>query len=113
VITATFVGYLLHGLPGGLIATISVFSPSFMILVGSVPYFDRLRSSPYFNKAISSILCSFVGLLLAVTFRFAWNVHWDFLRIILASAALVALFFKVDILWIVVIGTLLSVIAFR
>ena len=113
VITATFVGYLLHGLLGGLIATISVFLPSFMILVGSVPYFDKLRSSPYFNKAIGSILCSFVGLLLTVTLRFAWSVHWDFLRIILASAALVALFLRVDILWVVVIGTLISVIAFR
>jgi chromate transporter len=113
VITATFVGYLLHGLLGGLIATISVFLPSFMILVGSVPYFDKLRSSPNFNKAIVSIFCSFVGLLLTVTFRFAWNVHWDFLRIILASAAFVALFLKVDILWVVVIGTLISVIAFR
>ncbi|MGB8656287.1 MAG: chromate efflux transporter [Candidatus Zixiibacteriota bacterium] len=113
VITATFVGYLLHGLLGGLIATISVFSPSFMILVGSMPYFDRLRSSPYFNKAIGSILCTFVGLLLTVTFRFAWNVHWDFVRIILASSAFVALFLKVDILWVVVIGTLISIFAFR
>jgi chromate transporter len=113
VITATFVGYLLYGPLGGLIATISVFSPSFMILVGSVPYFDRLHASPYFNKAVGGILGSFVGLLLTVTFRFAWNVHWDFLRIILASAAFVALLLKVDILWVVVIGAVISVIAFR
>lgn len=71
VITATFIGYLLHGFIGGLIATISVFLPSFMMVIGSVPYFDRLRILPYFNKIICGILCSFIGLLLTVAFRFA------------------------------------------
>jgi chromate transporter len=113
VITATFVGYLLHGPLGGLVATISVFLPSFMMVVGLVPYFDRLRASPYFTKAIGGILCSFVGLLLTVTLRFAGNVQWDFLRIILAGAAFVALLLKLDILWVVVVGTAISVIALR
>lgn len=111
VITATFIGYLLHGFIGGLIATISVFLPSFMMVIGSVPYFDRLRILPYFNKIICGILCSFVGLLLTVTFRFAWHVHWDFIRIILASAAFAGLILKADILWVVVIGTIISVVA--
>jgi len=75
VITATFIGYLLKGLLGGLIATICVFLPSFMMVVGTVPYFDRLRSSPYFKKVITGIFCSFVGLLLAVTIRFALDIR--------------------------------------
>ncbi|NJD78435.1 MAG: chromate efflux transporter [Candidatus Methanoperedens sp.] len=45
VITATFIGYLLYGPVGGVIATISVFLPSFLIVVGIAPYFDRLRTS--------------------------------------------------------------------
>jgi chromate transporter len=110
VITATFIGYLLYGPVGGVIATVSVFSPSFLIVVGIVPYFDRLRTSPNFNKAIGGILCSFVGLLLSVTIRFALNIPWDFLRIILTVAAFVALLFKVDILWVVLIGTVISVV---
>src|SRR4030042_1853303 len=71
VITATFIGYLLKGPLGGLLATVCVFLPSFMIVVGIVPYFDRLRSSPYFKKVITGILCSFVGILLAVAAFFA------------------------------------------
>jgi chromate transporter len=110
VITATFVGYLLQGPLGGLIGTISVFLPSFLVLVAVVPYFDRLRISPYFNKVIGGILCSFVGLLLAVTVRFAWNIQWDFPRILLAGSAAVALLLNVDILWVLGIGTLLSVV---
>jgi chromate transporter len=110
VITATFVGYLLGGPLSGLIATISVFLPSFLMVVGITPYFDRLRASFAFNRAIGGILCSFVGLLLTVTVRFALNVHWDLPRILLAGAAWVALLLKVDILWVVLIGTAASMI---
>jgi chromate transporter len=113
VITATFVGYWLHGLLGGLIATVSVFLPSFILVIGFVPFFDRLRTSPYFSKVIGGILSSFVGLLLTVTFRFAGNVQWDLPRIILASVALGALLVKADILWIVIVGTIISVIVVR
>ena len=110
VITATFIGYLLKGPLGGLIGTICVFLPSFTIVVGIVPYFDRLRSSPYFKKVITGILCSFVGLLLTVTIRFALDIPWDVLRILLSGAALVALILKVDILWVVLVGTVISLI---
>ena len=112
VITATFIGYLLHGPLGGLVATISVFTPSFMLVTGAAPYFDRLRTSPSFNKVISAILCSFVGLLFAVTVRFAWGVHWDVRHVLLASAAFIALLFKIDILWVVAAGVVISVALF-
>ena len=110
VITATFVGYLLKGPLGGLIATICVFLPSFMIVVGITPYFDRLRSSLYFKKIIIGILCSFVGLLLTVTIRFAIDIPWNIPRILLSGAAFAAFILKVDILWVVVVGTVISLI---
>ena len=110
VITATFIGYLIKGPLGGVIATICVFLPSFMIVVGIVPYFDRLRSSPYFKKVITGILCSFVGLLLTVSIRFALDIPWDVPRILLSGTAFVALILKVDILWVVLIGTVISLI---
>ena len=112
VITATFVGYLVHGLAGAIVATVAVFLPSFLILVGVAPYFDRLRASPWFVRAIGGILCSFVGLLFSVTIRFAWNVHWDFSHLALAVAAFAALIFKLDILWVVLAGTAVSVLVF-
>ena len=109
VITATFVGFLLGGPLGGVIATIGIFLPSFVVLVGISPYFDRLRTSPSFNKVIGGVLCSFVGLLLTVAVRFALNVHWDLFHSLIALGALVALLARMDILWVVVIGTVISV----
>jgi chromate transporter len=109
VITATFVGYMVYGLIGAIVGTVSVFLPSFLIVIGLVPYFDRFRNSIYFSRAIRAILCSFVGLLLAVIFRFASNIPWDVPRVLLATAAFVALLFKVEIIWIVFVGTVISV----
>ena len=104
VITATFVGYILYGLVGAVVATMSVFLPSFLIVNGITPYFDRLRRSIYFSRTIDAILCSFVGLLLAVTFRFGSDISWDLPRALLATAAFVALLFKAEIIWIVLVG---------
>ena len=112
VITATFVGYLVDGIPGALIATVAIFLPSFLILIGVAPWFDRMRRSPWFARAIGGILCSFVGLLLTVTIRFGLNVHWDWPHVVLAAAAFAALFFKVDILWVVLAGTVISPFVF-
>jgi chromate transporter len=111
VITATFVGCALYGFWGGLVATISVFLPSFLLVVGIVPYSTRIFASPYLSRAFSGVLCSFVGLLLTVTVRFALNVHWNLIHIILSGAAFAALLLEVDILWVVLIGALISVIA--
>jgi chromate transporter len=110
VITATFVGFLLYGPVGATVATISMFLPSFLIVTGITPYFDRLRRSIYFSRAIGAILCSFVGLLLTVTFRFASNIPWDIPRALLAIAAFIALRFNIEIVWLVSVGMVVSII---
>ncbi len=109
VITATFIGYLLYGLPGAGIATLSIFLPSFLIVVGVAPYFDKLRSFPLFNKAVAGVIASFVGLLLSVTVLFALKIPWDLWRTLLAVVAFVALLLKVEIYWVVLAGVIISI----
>lgn len=110
VITATFIGYLQYGLPGGVIATVFIFLPSFLMVVGTVPYYDLLRSSPWFNRALRGILYSFVGLLLSVTIRFGLNVPWDAIRILLAGGTFAALMFNVRLIYPVIAGIVVSLL---
>ena len=105
VITATFVGYLLHGIVGAIVATVSVFLPSFLIVIAVAPHFDRLRSSPAFARLIGGALCSFPGLLLIVTAHFAQNANWDITRLLLTGIAFVTLRLGANIFWVVVGGT--------
>jgi chromate transporter len=110
VITATFIGYMQYGLVGSVIATVAIFLPSFLIIAGMVPYYDLLRLSPWFHWALRGILFSFVGLLLSVTIRFALNVPWEAIRIILAGGTFAALFFNVKLIYPVIIGILVSLL---
>jgi chromate transporter len=111
VITATFVGYLLYGLLGAAVASFGIFTPSFLILVGVAPWFDRLRAMSWFNRSIRGILCSFVGLLFTVTIQFGWNVTWSWPHMVIAIGTLTALFYKVDLLWVVLVGGAISAFA--
>ncbi len=110
VITAAFVGFLLYGFVGAVIGAVSIFTPSFLVLLLVVPYFDRLKRSPWFKMVMRGILSSFVGLLLAVTIRFGMAAQWSLIAAVLCVSAFVALRFKVDILWVVLVGGVLSAI---
>ena len=113
VITATFVGYLLYGLPGSLAATFGIFAPSFLLVTTGTGFFDRLTASPSFGSAVKGIFASFVGLRLFVTIKFTFAVPWDLARIFMAIAALAALLKRIDILYIVLAAAGLSVLLFR
>jgi chromate transporter len=104
VITATFVGCLLRGLLGEVVATVAVFWPSFLIVVAAAPHFDRLRASAGFRRLIEGALCTFPGLLLIVTVQFAQGVRWDVPHSLLAAVAFGALRLGADLLWVVLIG---------
>jgi chromate transporter len=106
------VGYLIYGLSGAIVATISIFAPSFILVITISPYFDRLKTSPYFARAIKGILASFVGLLFFIALTFAYEVHWDFFKVLLWVLSFAALIKKVDVLYIVLIGSTFSIFAF-
>ena len=110
IITATFIGYLLNGLIGAIIATISIFTPSFLMVIGISPQFDRIKILPYFKIAINGILSSFVGLLFSVFIKFALNIQWNFILVSLASIAFILLLLKIDTLWIVLGSIAISMI---
>jgi len=113
VITSTFVGYLLYRLPGAIVATVAIFTPSFLLVVITAGFFDRLNRSAYFRKAVKGIFASFVGLLLYVTVKFAFAVPWDVARILIVCAALIALLRKIDVLYLVFGAAFLGVVLLR
>lgn len=108
VITATFVGFLQAGLPGALAASIGIFAPSLLLLTAAVPTFDRISHNRTFQWAMHGILVSFTGLLLSVCLRFGLAIAWDIPRVLIVTSSLLVLWRKVDTLWIVLVGTLVS-----
>jgi len=98
-----------NGWAGGLIAVVSIFLPSFFLVIGALPFWELLRRNVRTQAALSGINAAVVGLLLAALYQPVWTsaVHGpkDFG---LALIALVALMFWKLPPWLVVIGCALA-----
>lgn len=72
----TFAGYLgtvMAGWQGALIATIAMFSPSFLLVLGTLPFWNALRRRPGFQAALMGINAAVVGILLAALYDPVWT----------------------------------------
>jgi chromate transporter len=67
--TATFIGYVLLGLPGAGIATLGIFTPSFVFVGATLPFIGRLRTSPLARGFLDGANAASLGLMLAVTIK--------------------------------------------
>lgn len=112
VITATFVGYLVSGMAGAVVATMAVFTPSFLLLLLATPSFDRIKGSALFSNATTGIFSAFSGFLVFVAVKFVVAVNWDILKILFGFIVLGALVKKVDIIYVVLIGAAASIFLF-
>jgi len=101
VITATFVGYKVAGVVGAALSTLAVFFPSFLVLVGTVPHYDRIKRLQPVQWMIKGVLAGFIALLVFVLWQFGRTSLVDWRTWGLATAAVLALRWKVDLLIIV------------
>ena len=62
-----------NGALGALIATLAIFLPSFLLVVGALPYWERLRGRPAAQAALRGINAAVVGLLLAALYHPVWT----------------------------------------
>ncbi len=67
--TATFVGYVLAGAPGAVVATIAMFLPSFVFVAATGPLIERWRTRPAVRRALDVVNATVVGLIAAVLLR--------------------------------------------
>ena len=62
-----------NGWAGGLICLVSVYLPSFLLLVGVLPFWDTLRRRPAIRAALTGVNVAVVGLLLAALYTPVWT----------------------------------------
>lgn len=109
-ITATFIGVKVGGVPGGIIATIAIFLPSSLLLVLLAPYHDRLRKIAWVQSAMRGLLAAFIGMLLFVLSEVAGAALVDARSIVLTVAALIALRCKVEPIWVILVTVAISLL---
>jgi len=92
VITATFVGYLVAGFWGSLIATVGIFLPSFFLVLVAAPLLARHRSNRNVQGFVKGAYAAAIGTILGACVLLGRIAIGDWLTILIAVTALVALF---------------------
>ena len=109
--TATFIGYILAGIPGAVLATLGIFLPSFCfvaLLNRIVPF---MRRSVWTAVLLDGINVAALGLMAGVTWQLGREAMVDGLTIFVAVAAAILLFrFKLNSAWLVLAGGIVGLI---
>lgn len=102
---AAFLGGVMQGWGGGLLCLLAIFAPSFLLLVGVLPFWARLRSRPRVQAAMLGVNAGVVGLLLATLYQpVGTSAIFSFLDLALAAVALCALMLGRLAPWLVVLA---------
>ena len=103
--TATFIGYLVAGWTGAVLATIGIFAPGFFFVALSRPVIPRLRDSAITSALLDGLVVASLGLMAAVTWHLAQSAITDIPTTGLTVAALILLFtIRPNSTWLVVGG---------
>jgi chromate transporter len=109
--TATFIGYVLGGLPGAAVATLGIFLPAFALVAVMGPFVPRLRQSKLLGAFLDGVNVAALALMGSVTLQFA--------RPALTNGPTIALFFasvailaavRINAAWLVLAGGLLGIL---
>jgi chromate transporter len=103
--TATFIGYLLSGPVGALVATVGIFLPAFVFVALSAPLIPRLRASPLTGAFLDGVNVASLALMAVVTWQLGAAALVDWLTLALAAiAAVVLIRWRVNSAWLVLGG---------
>jgi chromate transporter len=100
--TATFIGYILGGSAGAVLATIGIFLPAFIFVALSARFVERARRSPVFGAALDGVNAASLALMIAVTWQLGRSAIVDVPTILIAAISAVALLvFRINPTWLV------------
>jgi chromate transporter len=106
---SVFIGFVIFGILGAFVAMTSIYLPALIVLITVEPIFSKLKNFWIFQRIIMSILSSFVGLLINVTFTFATLISWDIKQFVILVASFTALSLKISPLWVILVTAIVSI----
>ena len=103
--TATFIGYLLGGVAGALVATAGIFLPAFVFVALSGPLVPRIRRSAIAGAVLDGVTVASLALMAAVTVQLGHAALVDIPTVALAVVATALLVrFRIASLWLLALG---------
>ncbi|NJK44954.1 MAG: chromate transporter, partial [Pleurocapsa sp. SU_196_0] len=107
--SATFVGYVVAGVPGAVLATVGIFAPAFVFVWVTHPWLERLRALPWTARLLDAVNAAALGLMAAVAAQLARDALIDLWTVGIAVVSSVLLVrFRVNTTWLLAAGALLG-----
>ena len=107
--TATFIGYVLAGLPGALLATWGIFFPSFVFVAASSPLIPRMRRSAWAGSFLDGVNVASLALMATVTWQLGRAALVDWVTVGIALCAAVLVFrLRLNSAWLVLGGAVMG-----
>jgi chromate transporter len=88
---AAYIGFKLHGMVGALAAAVAVFLPSFVLMLGILPIFDRVRSLAWAQAVMQGIAPAVVGVMAVVIVRMSRSAAPDAPAVLILIATVAAM----------------------
>jgi chromate transporter len=108
--TATFIGYVVAGPPGALVATLGIFLPAFLFVAATHPWVPRIRSSPRASAFLDGVNITALGLMAGVLVVLGRAAVVDVPSALLAiGAAFLVLRYRVNATWLILGGAILGI----
>jgi chromate transporter len=107
--TATFIGYLVDGVPGAVTATIGIFLPGFLLVAVSGPLLSKIRCLAWAGALLDGVVVGSLGLMAVVAIQLgrAAVVDWVTLAILITSASAIS-YLRVNAAWAIAGAALLG-----
>lgn len=70
---AAYLGAVMNGWQGGLLATAAIFLPAFLLILGTLPFWDTLRRNPNIKGALMGVNAAVVGILVSAFYHPIWT----------------------------------------
>jgi chromate transporter len=110
--TATFLGYLLRGPVGALVATVGIFLPAFILVAVSGPLIPLIRRSTTAGVFLDGVNVASLALMVAVSYQLGRSAVVDWLTAVLVIlSAVLLLRFRINSAWLVLGGAAIGIAA--
>jgi chromate transporter len=111
--TATFIGYVIAGNSGALLATLGIFLPAFFFVAVSAPFIPKLRRSPVARAFLDGVNVASLALMAFVTWELGRSALVDVTTVSLALAAgLFLIRYRINSAWLVLLGGVVGFFCF-
>lgn len=93
VITAAFIGYLVAGANGAVLAGLAVFAPPYLIVLFGAPYYRRFAQNRQVRAFVQGVTAAAVGAIAGAAYILARRSLIDLPTVVIGFATLTVLFF--------------------